>query len=151
MQPNEKIFRYAFWPVFIFIASLGILAGVGISLVIFYGKPIPCYAYVLSVLAGLTFACIGSFINRWLFPVRVTAEGLHGHSFGGQRRFLSWSELECGGRAGLFPLPMLLKFLKVYSRLNEHRIWLPLNLERRDEFRRTVQDFAPDCPLLKHL
>lgn len=100
--------------------------------------------------AGLSavLCLIAALLCKLLFPLRITPEGVHGHSAWGLPRYIRWRDL-----TAVRPFRLLhLKYVRLYSRHQKHAVWIGLFLAEPEKFRAQVQAHAlPDDPLAQYL
>lgn len=135
----------------LFIAVTG--GTIGISLVVFidHTNPFdvfPLNGYTLTlVIASIPVLLAYAELVSILSPVRLSSDGIYGHSFWGKKRFVRWQEVRA-----VKPIRILnLRFLRIYSTGNGKVTWLPLFQARKAEFIQEIQRLAPgDNPVLNH-
>ena len=149
-MPNEKVFRVAFAPCFLFLLGGGFAIGVGASAIgdVLNHRSFYWPAYARGVACGAVLSVLLTLLGQWLFPVVVVPSGIRGHSPMGSQRFLTWEEIEDRGQFSL----LTFRYVRLVSRVSGQQLWLPLFLARRIEFRQHIAQLAPpDCPVLKYL
>jgi hypothetical protein len=149
-----KKFRTAVLPVFgwlLVFVLLGIFGFVGYLLKV-EGPHLNRPALEKALVFGSVVAVAGTFVEALMFslffPVCFTAEGVHGHSGWGIRRFIRWQDIAAVRTFGVFNL----KWLRIFSTADRKVIWLPLFQASPAGFREEIRRLAPpESPLLKHL
>ncbi len=101
-----------------------------------------------SLIAAGIFSIIVAGIMSLLFPVRLTAEGIHAHSVWGFPRFIRWQDIQSARKFNFFILP----WLRLYPSDGSTVIWLILFPSGPARFKLEIQKLAPPGnPSLSHL
>jgi hypothetical protein len=137
MPPNIKKFRTAILPVAIFV-FIGGMAWSSCLIVVRYGRLVDGRALTVASGYGLIFSFVWSWLMALFLPVGFSAEGIHGYSFWGRRRFVAWPAVTKARTFGLLNL----KYLRIYG-ADGRVTWLPLFPSKRAEFQQEIRKFAP--------
>ena len=134
---SVQIFRPAILPMFAAMCLLGLPIYFALAWFLYGLKAWPAVlgggaAFLLTVL-------FCSWLLKLCFPLRLAAEGVHGHSAWGLRRFIRWRDI---ANVRSFRL-MNLQYLRLYPRDQKHPTWIALFLAEPQRFREQVQALAP--------
>jgi len=147
-EQDVKVFRAAVLPVFTSTAALGL--PLYFCIVIFteglHRVDVP--ALFIGALAGALAGLVYAWVLTLCFTLKLTPEGVLGHSVWGLRRFIRWQDL-----ATIRPFRFFsLRYLRLYPESGNRPIWIALFLARRADFEQELERLAPpDCPIRKYL
>jgi hypothetical protein len=146
-KSGGKVFRPSAARLFLFYAVLGIPLFAGIVLVR-HGTSFEWRPVLLGAGSILPVSIILGSILSLLFPVRLTAEGIHAHSAWGFPQFIRWQDIQSARK---FNLPIL-PWLRLYPRDGSTTIWLAMFPSTPAQFKLELQKLAPPAnPILSHL
>jgi hypothetical protein len=142
-----KKFRTPVFSLFIFFVVMGWLVGFAMVLMM-DGFNFDRRALVMSGASVMPLGLLAAWGTSLYFTAVLSAEGIHGHSFWGSRRFIRWQDM---AEARTFTL-LNLRWLRVYSDAEGRVTWLALSQARKREFVEELRRLAPpSSPVLKHL
>jgi hypothetical protein len=147
-QRCSKTFRVAIFPTFAAICSLGFL----LYLLLIVTEEGLRGINVEALLFGGLAAALGSFVGACLmalcFTLKLTPEGVFGHSAWGIRRFIRWQDIATAKPFRFFNL----RYLRLYPETGRRPIWIALFQARKAEFEQGLQMLAPaDSPVRQYL
>ena len=145
-SPSAQVFRPAILPMFTAICVLGLPIYFALAWLLYGLKEWPI------IWGGVAAFLITELLFSWLlklcFPLKLTAEGVHGHSAWGFRRFIRWRDI---ANVRTFRL-VNLQYLRLYPRDQQRPTWIALFLAEPQRFREQVQALAlPGDPLAEFL
>jgi hypothetical protein len=142
-----KVFRPSASRLFLFYVLLG-LPLVVCTIVIRHGTDLNFRALLICAASMIPFSIIAATVLSVLFPVRLTADGIHAHSAWGWRRFIRWQDIKTVRK---FNLPIL-PWLRLYDADGSSPVWLSMFPSSPDLFKLEIQKLAPPAnPILNHL
>ena len=140
-------FRMAILPGFIFMFALDVPLAVTIVAFLQGTTDALLSDTLVGATAGLPLSLLGSFVMSRSFKIGAGESGLKGYSVSIFQRSFAWNDIEVIG-----PIRILtLRYLRLRSISSGKRMWLPLFLQRPEEFRERVAGFAPGHAMLAHL
>ena len=105
-----------------------------------------------ALLIGVVVGGLGSFLYAWLltlcFTLKLTPEGVFGHSCWGIRRFVGWQEI-----VAVKPFRFLnLRYLRLFQNGRACPVWMPLYQAHKSEFEQELKRLAPpNSPIRSYL
>jgi hypothetical protein len=138
-QNDIKVFRERVLPVFVAIAAIAL----AVSFIFRILKEGLQGVDVGALLIGAVAATLASLLWAWLmtlcFTLKLSSEGVFGHSVWGIRRFVRWQDI-----AAVKPFRFLnLRYMRLYPHGGTPPIWITLDLAHKSEFEQELQRLAP--------
>jgi len=146
LPSDARKFRVAVTPLFVFVFAIAVA---GLCCYVFAKDGWHFNRHALAFAIG--FQAIVAFVLSWTvsFCCRdaLSSDGIYGHSFWGQRRFVCWRDVTDARTLRIFNL----RCLRVYA-VDGKVTWLALFQSRDTEFRQEIRRLAPsENPILKCL
>ena len=109
---------------------------------------VPFMFLALSASFSIVFSLLSSWVLAKLFPVGLSADGIHGSTFWGCKSFVPWHEI-----GAVKPFALLnLQWLRIYSSQQGKTTWIPMFLSQPADFLDALGKLgASGNPLLGHL
>jgi hypothetical protein len=141
-----KVFRPSATRLFLFYVAVCLPLSVCV-IVIRHPANINFKALLLAAASIIPLSIIIGSVLSLLFPVRLTAEGVHAHSVWGFPRFIRWQDIKTVRK---FSLPIL-PWLRLYPADGSSPVWLSMFPASPDQFKLEVQKLAPPAsPIRGH-
>jgi hypothetical protein len=147
-EQDVKVFRAAVLPVFTPMAAVGLPLYFCIILFTDGLHRVDVPALFIGALAEALFCLVYAWVMTLCFTLKLTSEGVLGHSVWGLRRFIRWQDV-----ATIRPFRFFsLRYLRLYPESGNRPIWIASFQARRADFEQELRRLSPpDCPIRKYL
>ena len=105
-------------------------------------------AVVVGAVVAILWAALWALLLHFLFPTRLSSDGVSGYSFWGVRRFIAWENISMAR-----PFRLLnLRWVRLYSPHDSKVTYVPRFPSDPLAFRAELQRLAPSqCPIFKYI